>query len=175
MKVINLYAGPGSGKSTTAAYIFSYLKNNNCNVELVREFAKDIVYEKSDHVLNNQIYVTGHQYKRLRDIMDYGVKLVITDSPLLLGLIYCKSKPYFTEYSELLKKLNSEFQNINVFVKRTKPYNPSGRLQTVEESDDISNQLKSIIKFDYEIDGTEDHQRKFSKILHDLYSQEITV
>lgn len=29
MKIINLFGGPGSGKSTTAAFIFSQLKINN--------------------------------------------------------------------------------------------------------------------------------------------------
>lgn len=175
MKVINLYAGPGSGKSTTAAYMFSFLKNNGCNVELIREFAKDLVYEKSEHVLSNQIFVMANQYKRLRDIMDYGVKLVITDSPLLLGLVYCQEKPYFNEYSVLVRKLNSEFENINVFIRRAKPYNPSGRLQTAEKSDDISAQLRKTLTFDFEIDGTEPYQRELSEKMLTLYGKEIAI
>lgn len=39
--VVNLLGGPGCGKSTGAAYIFSQLKMRNIDAELVTEFAKD--------------------------------------------------------------------------------------------------------------------------------------
>ena len=42
-KVLNLYGGPGVGKSTGAAYIFSMLKLAGINCELVREYAKELV------------------------------------------------------------------------------------------------------------------------------------
>ena len=44
MLIIQLYAAPGSGKSTGAAYIFSKLKMAGVNAELVTEFAKDKVW-----------------------------------------------------------------------------------------------------------------------------------
>lgn len=37
LKVINLIAGPGAGKSTTAAGVFSRLKFNDINCELVTD------------------------------------------------------------------------------------------------------------------------------------------
>lgn len=43
-RIINLWAGPGSGKSTIAAYVFSKLKMKNINCELVTEYAKQLVY-----------------------------------------------------------------------------------------------------------------------------------
>ena len=57
MIVVNLYGGPGSGKSTTAAGIFSELKMLGLNTELVTEYAKDKVWEKHESILDNQIYV----------------------------------------------------------------------------------------------------------------------
>lgn len=39
--VVNLFGGPGSGKSTGAAYVFARLKMLGYNAELVTEFAKD--------------------------------------------------------------------------------------------------------------------------------------
>ena len=41
LKVINLYGGPGTGKSTTAAALFALIKREGYNVELVTEFAID--------------------------------------------------------------------------------------------------------------------------------------
>lgn len=41
-KVINLYGGPGTGKSTTAAMLFAKMKLAGFNCEYVPEFAKDL-------------------------------------------------------------------------------------------------------------------------------------
>lgn len=43
MYVVNLFAQPGAGKSTGAAYIFAKLKMAGVNAELITEFAKDKV------------------------------------------------------------------------------------------------------------------------------------
>lgn len=51
--VVSLYAGPGAGKSTLAAYTFSKLKMLGVNCELVTEFAKDKVWEKNNTALDN--------------------------------------------------------------------------------------------------------------------------
>jgi len=47
MKVINLFGGPGCGKSTAAAGLFHLMKSNHMSVELVNEFAKEIVWENN--------------------------------------------------------------------------------------------------------------------------------
>lgn len=55
--VINLWGGPGCGKSTTMARIFSELKVKGYNVEMVSEFAKDLVYEKRDETMKDELYI----------------------------------------------------------------------------------------------------------------------
>ena len=62
---INLWAGPGTGKSTMAAGIFAALKWNKIDCELVSEYAKQIVWEESYTKLNNQIKssFSGNQNK----------------------------------------------------------------------------------------------------------------
>ena len=44
--IVNLFGGPGTGKSTGAAYIFSQLKLAGIDCEFVSEFAKDKVWER---------------------------------------------------------------------------------------------------------------------------------
>jgi hypothetical protein len=153
MKVINLYGGPGTGKSTGAAYIFAQLKLLGRNVELVTEYAKQKVYEQSEHLLSNQMYITAKQHKKLKDLENYGVEIAVSDSPLLLGTYYGRDLPYYSLYNALVVRLNQEFENIDVFLNRVKPYNPAGRLQTESESDAISLYMKEAFGFSLKVDG----------------------
>ena len=87
MLVVNLFGAPGAGKSTGAAYIFSQLKIKSVNVELVTEFAKDMTWEKNKKALTNQIYMLGNQLQRIYRCQD-EVDVIVTDSPLLLNILY---------------------------------------------------------------------------------------
>lgn len=49
--VINIFGGPGVGKSTVAAGLFYRLKCLHYSVELVEEFAKYLVYQGMVDVL----------------------------------------------------------------------------------------------------------------------------
>src|SRR5574344_779987 len=55
--IINLYGGPGSGKSTCAAYIFSQLKMHNINAELITEQTKEEAYKQNTEFFENQYYI----------------------------------------------------------------------------------------------------------------------
>ena len=97
MIVVNLFAGPGSGKSTTCAGVFAKLKLAGVNCEMALEYAKDKVWEESNKVLDDQIYVFGKQLHRIFRLKD-KVDVVITDSPILLSIIYDKTgNKYFSD------------------------------------------------------------------------------
>jgi len=142
MIVVNLTGAPGAGKSTGAAYVFSQLKMKGINCELVTEYAKDKVWEEDTTALNNQAYVFGHQLFRLTKL-EGKVDVVITDSPILLSIIYNKDvKRLGPAFNEVVKNCFESFDNINFFIHRVKPYNPAGRLQTEEESDKLSEDIR---------------------------------
>jgi hypothetical protein len=148
--VINLFAGPGTGKSTSMAHIFAELKWRNVDCEMITEYAKDKVWEGSEHVLENQYYVSGKQYFKLKRIQG-KVDVVITDSPILVGLIYGINEP--EEFGNLIHKYHHQFNNLNIFLNRTKPYNPNGRVQknvseAIEKDIEIKNMLtERYVKF----------------------------
>ena len=144
--IVNLYGAPGAGKSTGSAYIFGQLKMNNISVELVREFVKDKIYEKSEGVFNDQVYILGKQHFRQTNVKG-NVDVIITDCPLIVQAYYTdKYKfPYADELRQLVLKLYSLENNINYFVNRDKPYNPDGRFQTEADSDLISDNLKEYL------------------------------
>lgn len=142
MIVVNLFAGPGSGKSTTCAGLFAKLKLAGVNCEMALEYAKDKVWENSHEVLDDQIYVFGKQLHRIFRLKD-KVEVIITDSPILLSIIYDKTKnPYF---SALVLDQFNNFDNRNYFIDRDTVYNPKGRLQTEEEAKEIDKVLLDLL------------------------------
>lgn len=143
MIVVNLFAGPGSGKSTTCAGVFAKLKLVGVNCEMALEYAKDKVWEESNKVLDDQIYVFGKQLHRIFRLKD-KVDVVITDSPILLSIIYDKTGNKY--FSDLVLNQFNNFDNRNYFIERTTVYNPKGRLQTEDEAKEIDKVLLDLLK-----------------------------
>lgn len=153
MLVVNLFGSPGTGKSTLSAYIFSQLKLMGVNCELVSEFAKDLVWEENYKALENQLYVSGQQSYRLSRLKD-KVDVVIVDNPLILGGFYNHDESIDEDLNKLLLKIFNSYNNMNFFLRRVKKYNPIGRMQTEEESNQIACKLLDLLndsQLEYEI------------------------
>ena len=131
LPVINLLAGPGAGKSTTAALVYGKLKQLGYNVELAREFAKDKVWEGSFKVLSDQLYILGKQNHKLH-VLEGQCDCAITDSPLLICSLY-NTKGLKNLDAVILEAFN-QYQNFTYVIERSKRYNPSGRMQTEDEA-----------------------------------------
>jgi hypothetical protein len=145
MKVINLWAGPGAGKSTTAAGLFYLLKLEGKKVELVTEFAKDLVY--AGRSLDDQLYILAKQNQRLTrlsGVVDYA----ITDSPLPLSVLYAK-RPFDEEwFRKAAFGIYHTYDNVDFVVERLKPYQTYGRVQSsVEQAKEIDEAVESLLFF----------------------------
>lgn len=145
MLVVNLFGAPGAGKSTGAAYIYSQLKMRGINAELVTEFAKDKVWEESREVFNNQAYIFGKQYFRISRLNN-KVNVIVTDSPLLLSSFYNNSDVLGDSFDRMVYDVFTSFNSLNVYLERVKPYNPAGRFQNEDESDELSDRLIDFLK-----------------------------
>lgn len=161
MKVINLLAGPGSGKSTTAAGLFYLMKTQGYKVELVTEYIKYMAYEKRHSVFEDQLYVFAKQHRRMW-IMKGQVDWIITDSPLLLSALY-SPRNYFKAFIPLVMEAHENYINYNFFITRVKKYAPYGRGQTETEAKALDNRLEfflnnELIPFKY-VDGDKDAPR----------------
>ena len=144
MLLINLFGGPGAGKSTGAAYIFSKLKMAGVNAELVTEFAKDKVWEGNKEVFKNQAYIFGKQYFKISRCAD-KVDVIITDSPLLLSIIYNDNPVLGDSFNETVKNVFSSFNSMNYILSREKEYNPVGRNQTESEAKEVDAQVRAML------------------------------
>ena len=144
--VVNLYGGPGTGKSTVTAHVYALLKWAGYNCEMAREYAKDKVWEGSIDVLNDQIHVFGEQYHRLH-ILQNKVDIILTDSPILLGLIYAETTnlPYVS-FENLVMDTYNDMTNLNIFLNRKKNFEPAGRLQNIDESLSLDNNIIDLLE-----------------------------
>lgn len=143
MLVINLYAGPGAGKSTIASDTFALLKWKNVNVELVSEYAKAVTWEGRHTILQDQLYILAKQNRmleRLRTQVDYA----ITDSPLFLNRVY-SGDYYPSTFGPFVNDLYNSYDNLNIFLEREKPYHKVGRNQTEDEARELDKKIKDLL------------------------------
>lgn len=145
--VINLFAGPGVGKSTTAAKVFADLKMKGVNCEMALEFAKDKVWEESFKTMDDQIYIFGKQFHKIWRLKD-KVDVIICDSPLPISIVYDKENS--EAFHALIMEQFNKFKNFNFYLKRSAIYQKEGRIQTEEEARKIDDTVRNVL-IDYKI------------------------
>ena len=132
-KVINLWAGPGQGKSTLAAGLFYEMKRRGLLVELVQEAAKDWAWSGRVIKKDDQIAVFAEQFRR--ESLLYGkVQFLITDSPLPLACFYDN---YFHNVNRLFpiaKAARKANPQLDFLLSPRTDYSPEGRFQTRAEA-----------------------------------------
>lgn len=171
MILVNFGGGPGSGKSTSASHAFAELKNEGVRVELVGEEAKEIIYDGSMPMLENQVLILGRQWQRIARLIKADVDIAISDSPLAQTMLYIQDKPYKDEMTALVRKLETMVpRTLNVFIRRVKPYSKLGRYQTEQEAMALDQPARALIQPIWmEIDGNRHGVHAFiEKILREI-------
>ena len=138
MKVINLFAPAGIGKSTVAAGLVWLMKSHQIRAEQVTEYAKDLVHEgltlaelreREDEILAEQ----GARQERLLGKYDFAV----TDSPLPFCSFYA-GEPADAPFSRRVAERFGRFDNLNFFLSRDlsdpNAFDTTGRVHDREAS-----------------------------------------
>lgn len=148
-QVINLLGGPGTGKSTLAAALYADMKLSGYSVEVVNEYAKELVYEDRHSELANQLYVTIGQYKKLSRLFG-KVDYIITDSPLSLSKIYAKLYGYNPKIiGDICDIYDDEVINKYYYLERhEEKYQQEGRVQNEEEAIDIDECILNTLTYE---------------------------
>ena len=165
-KIINLFGGPGIGKSTQAAGLHYIMKKNGMSVELTSEFPKAIAWEKNYSAINDQLYITANQHRNISRV--YGqVEYIIVDSPILFGLVYKKryqsqlypTKFYGEYFDKFVLDLFNQYDNINILLHRNDAvFQKEGRFQDLKGSQEVDIDLINLLEsnniefMEYEVD-----------------------
>lgn len=137
---INWFGGPAIGKTTVSAEFFTELKKFELDVEIVSEFAKDVILEGRPQALQHQWYILANQAYRIWCAYN-AMDVVLVDSPILLGPVYDK------EASPALLALclenHHKYNNLNIVLSRNPTFEHSmaGRVHSLTESISVDNRI----------------------------------
>src|SRR5210317_1994617 len=151
-KLVNLFGGPGIGKSTIAAGIFYKLKKKHISSNNPYEFPKTLAWDKNYPAIQDQLYVFANQHRGIAQ--SYGkVDYIIIDSPILFSTIYHSyyTKGYPAEYygetfHNIVVDLHKQYDSINILLERSDTiHNDDERFQSYEQSIEIDKLCKKIL------------------------------
>lgn len=148
---INLYGAPGCGKSVLSSLLFAELKLKGYNTELVREFAKELVYQGYDmHNLkeSDRIFILAEQMRR-ESILHGKVDFLITDSPVMIAAFYYNQPAAVALAKKLMVNTDKPSKEFHFYIIPSydeENYEQYGRAHTHEESKKIDKDMISFLK-----------------------------
>lgn len=151
MRRINIWGGPGSGKSTIAAYLFAELKIRHYNVQFVEEFIKKWAYEKKIPTSFDELFLLTQQL-HLEDLyLRNGVDFIVTDCPIFL--CYCfaiREKMCFAEEIRgIVRHFENTYPSLNIMLDRKGiKYQEKGRYEKHEEAIAMDDLIEGVLQKD---------------------------
>ena len=145
---INIYGGPGCGKSTVASSVFSYLKSKDYSIEMVPEYVKFWAYMDRKIESFDQLYLLAKQIYKEDSLHRFGVQYTITDCPILICVVYAKLYNFIAweELISICKKFEEIIPSINIFLERPNIlYKQNGRYETYDQALIVDNEIKSVL------------------------------
>lgn len=152
-KLVNLFGGPGIGKSGISSGITYHLKKRHINCNNPYEFPKVVAYDGNMSAIKDQGFIFANQHRGIAQC--YGkVDYIIVDSPVLFSLIYnnyyTKGYPaelYNESFNQMVLDTHFYYDNFNVLLKRNPNsiHNNRERFQDATQSLEIDALCKKIL------------------------------
>lgn len=153
---INLFGGPGAGKSTAAHFLVWTLKDLGLQVELSREWIKRRAFGTGDPVERCflQPIAVGEQLQEELEALRTGC-IVVTDSPILMQGVYGDHVDRKIAMS-LAEELEERWPSLNIFLDRgDKPYRTEGRWQDEEQAKHKDAEIQALLQDSPELSGVQ--------------------
>jgi hypothetical protein len=167
--IVNLWAGPGAGKSTLAAEIFAALKRAQVSCELVQEWVKTWAWEGRPIGTFDDVVITANQLAK--ESVLYGkVRVIVTDSPIGLGAVY--EQLYHPDRSIMAhvcatirsRQQANGLEILDLYVVRLKPYVQAGRFESEEKARQVDQVALRYVQGLSDVAGVRDVEEAMSYI-----------
>jgi hypothetical protein len=151
---VNLYGGPGTGKSTTASNLFSEFKRMcvdssvDIQFELIQEFVKEWAWENRSPQGFDQVFIFANQQRKEEIPLRGGVNHIFTDSPLFLGAAYARKyhSKTFNSLISLAELHEEEYPGLHIFLDRgDRPYVSKGRYEDEDKARRMDDYILSLL------------------------------
>ena len=153
-KIVNLFGGPGIGKSSIASGLTYKLKKKHITCDNPYEFPKSLAWDENHSAIQDQLYVLANQHRGI--VKSFGkVDYIVLDSPILLSLVYRSvyqgtkypSTLYQSEYfDKLVLDIHNQYDCINIVLRRGDGnHNEKERYQTLEESKELDRIIETSL------------------------------
>ena len=156
--IVNLFAGPGAGKTTCSWLIAAELKKQNIVTEYVPEYAKELVWDgnlkRVDGSYESESEIFAEKQRRINRLVG-KVDVVVTDSPLLQSACFVLERK--EDFKQKAIQTSSLYNNFNLFVERGKYYEKAGRIHSLHESKTIDEEIKKLLDSNDIYYGTYSH------------------
>lgn len=176
--IINCYGGPGTGKSTSSAFLYYVLKSEGHNAELVRECAKDWAWEGRRINTYDQFHLFGEQARR-ESLLYSKADWVVTDCPLMIHAYYADAlcpQPVSDAITAAARAFywnaaTDGHRHVHVMLRRSKPYASHGRFQDEETARSIDvGVLKTLERLNVQFVTSETDEQALRVLLREVVS-----
>jgi len=154
-KIINLFGGPGIGKSSIASGLTYKLKKKHITCDNPYEFPKALAWDENHSAIQDQLYVLANQHRGI--VKSFGkVDYIVLDSPIILSLVY-RSVYQGTSYpstlynskhfDKLVLDIHNQYDSINILLERSDDgvHNDKERYQSLEESRKLDYEIEKVL------------------------------
>lgn len=144
--VINIFGGPGTGKSTLASQIFADLKRHHIEAACPEEHAKLALWSGQPWLLDQQVILLGRTWETIHALID-KVDVIIVDSPLLLCSVYAQDREP-SVFHDLAADLHKRTHRINLLLDRdpSNGYSRNGRRETESEARQADDRIRHVLE-----------------------------
>jgi nicotinamide riboside kinase len=144
--IINLFGGPGIGKTTLAAQVFAGLKTLDVEAACPTEHAKLALWQGREELLDNQLILLGRTWDTV-STLSKKVQVIILDSPILLISHYGADREPQC-FHEAVGHYHQRHDRINVLLTRNDDlqYVPTGRRETPDRAKVIDREISSMLE-----------------------------
>lgn len=176
--ILNLFGGPGIGKTTAAAKVFVELKMLGLEAANPEEHAKLAIWKGRPDLLDQQLVILGLTWETLHAVSD-KVDVVVMDSPLMLCSVYAGTREA-EHFHQTVADFHKRMPRINIVLQRPKDltYSQRGRRETSDVAQQIDTKVRQTLDRFQEpydmVEVTPENAKIIAQTIFDWHTQRLS-